>query len=405
MLCIIPARGGSKGIKNKNILPIAGKPLVAWSIEQALNCELIDRVVVSTEDKNIAEIAEKYDAEVPFFRPVELATDTCPTESVLIHAVRQLQKENYDPEAVMLLQPTSPIRKPGQLQKAIELFRNEKADSLVSVCEEHPFFWKGLTDSRPLYNYKKRPRRQDIASSDRWFCENGSIYMTKTDLLLETENRLGGRIVLFQMERSEGFDIDTLDDFLVVEAILGGGDENAPIGKSNASADGGKREETIQCRKALNQIQLLVLDVDGVLTDGGVYCSENGEALLKFSRIDGKGIERFLSRNKKVLVLSAENSRIVRKRLEKLNVDFRLGVSDKLAVLREYAAQHHVPLDRTAFIGDDVQDMEVMKAVGFSFCPGDAQPPVRKIAHWICKSKGGDGAVREVIELIPDKGE
>jgi len=220
MLCIIPARGGSKGVRNKNRQPIAGKPLVAWSIEQALNCALIERVVVSTEDSHIAEISKKCGAEVPFWRPPELATDTAPTEPVLIHAVRELRKENYYPEAVMLLQPTTPIRKPGQLRKAIELFRNEKADSLVSVCEEHPFFWKGLTDSTPLYNYKKRPRRQDIASSERWYCENGSIYIIKTDLLLETENRVGGRIVLFQMEKLEGFDIDTRDDFFNAEAIL-----------------------------------------------------------------------------------------------------------------------------------------------------------------------------------------
>jgi len=220
MLCIIPARGGSKGVQNKNIRIIAGKPLIAWSIEQALKCELIDRVIVSTENRQIATIAEQFGAEIPFLRPEVLAQDDSPTEPVLIHSVEKLEKQRYYPKAVMLLQPTSPIRNPGRLKKAIELFRNENADSLVSVCEEHPFFWKNLKNPTALYNYNQRLRRQDIKPKDRWFRENGSIYITKTKMLIEKKNRLCGKIVMFQMEKHESLDLDTIDDFIIAEAII-----------------------------------------------------------------------------------------------------------------------------------------------------------------------------------------
>lgn len=220
MLCIIPARGGSKGVKDKNIRNIAGKPLLAWSIEQALECELIDRVIVSTESQKIAAIAEKYGAKVPFLRPEALARDDSPTEPSLIYSVEELGKQGYYPKAVILLQPTSPIRNPGRLKKAIELFNHENADSLVSVCEEHPYFWKDLKNPTALYNYNQRLRRQDIKPKDRWYQENGSIYITKTKMLIEKKNRLCGKIVMFQMEKHESLDLDTVDDFTVAEAII-----------------------------------------------------------------------------------------------------------------------------------------------------------------------------------------
>jgi len=130
MLCIIPARGGSKGVQNKNIRIIAGKPLIAWSIEQALKCELIDRVIVSTENRQIATIAEQFGAEIPFLRPEVLAQDDSPTEPVLIHSVEKLEKQRYYPKAVMLLQPTSPIRNPGR-SRPVRLRSPEECGSRI----------------------------------------------------------------------------------------------------------------------------------------------------------------------------------------------------------------------------------------------------------------------------------
>lgn len=220
-LCIIPARGGSKGIPGKNLRMVAGKPLVAWSIEQARQSGTVDRVLVSTDSSEIAAVAQQFGAEVPFLRPAELATDEAPTEPVLIHALRALDEaEQYRPRNLLLLQPTCPVRKLGSIDEAVRLFTERAADSLLSVREVHPFLWKGGASASAMYDYMNRPRRQDVSSEDRLFEETGSIYLTKADLLLRTGNRLGGQIALYPMSSDESWDVDTESDLAVVEVLL-----------------------------------------------------------------------------------------------------------------------------------------------------------------------------------------
>lgn len=219
-LAVIPARGGSKGLPGKNVRFLAGKPLIAWSIEQAIESGRIDCVHVSTDDPEIAAVARAYGADVPYIRPAELAQDTTPTEPVMTHALNWYQREGRVFDAVVLLQPTSPIRFPGTLGAALQAFEVRGAESLLGVCENHHFFWRNSEGAVPLYDYRNRPRRQDIRPEDRLYRENGSIYVTRTSAYLKHSNRLCEPIHMHVMREEEGWEIDSLADFVVVEALI-----------------------------------------------------------------------------------------------------------------------------------------------------------------------------------------
>jgi len=219
VVAIIPARGGSKGVPGKNIRVINGRPLIAWSIAQALASEGIHRVIVSTDSEEIAQVAREAGAEVPGLRPVSLASDEAPTEPVLIHVLERWCRCDPD-DAVVLLQPTSPLRLEKSIDRAIEAFLAHDADSLVSVCEAHSFFWRNPLNPVASYDYTRRPRRQDIAPDDRWYRENGSIYITKVGLLMANGNRLSGRVMLYQMSECESHEIDSDVDFSIVEQLM-----------------------------------------------------------------------------------------------------------------------------------------------------------------------------------------
>ena len=226
ILCVIPVRGGSKGIPRKNLKPISGKPLVAWTIEQALDAktalapEIELDVVVSTDDKELADVAREYGAEVPFMRPAELAEDTTATEPVIEHAIEFMSHEGRRPDAVMLLQATSPVRLPGTLERAVRQFAASDSDSMVGVIPIGPFIWAATEPPTAQYEVMARPRRQELTRETFRYRENGSMYITKTEIYEEFHNRLAGKIELFMLEDIEGVDIDAPIDFSLAEHQL-----------------------------------------------------------------------------------------------------------------------------------------------------------------------------------------
>lgn len=218
VLAIIPARGSSKGIPKKNILPLLGKPLIAHTIEQALAAKRVSRVVVSTDDDEIARVSKKSGAEV-IMRPPELAVDTAPTWPVIVHAVKDLQKQGYNPDYVVMMQCTSPIRESRDIDNAVDTLEEQDADSVLSVVDSHDFLWKVKEGGAvPInYDFNNRPRRQD---RELEYKENGSIYVIKTPLILENNNYLAGKVAIYVMDNWKGLEIDDELDFFLIEKIM-----------------------------------------------------------------------------------------------------------------------------------------------------------------------------------------
>ena len=222
-LAFIPARGGSKGIPNKNLRQIAGLPLIAWSIKSALASVSVDRVIVSTDSKEIASIALQFGAEVPFLRPAAISSDESSTEQALLHCLDWCEKDgNWFPQNVILLQPTSPNRSRGAIDASYEHFVRGGFDLLLSVVPSWHFNWKYDNDGAalPLYDIQNRPRRQDVTNSQLNYVENGSIYISNAKGLRKNNNRLFGRIGLFVMNENEKFEIDTHLDELLLDTIM-----------------------------------------------------------------------------------------------------------------------------------------------------------------------------------------
>lgn len=219
-IAFIPVRGGSKGIPGKNVRPIAGKPLVAWSIEQALASELVSEVVVSTDDEEIAACARQYGANAPFMRPEAISGDTASTESAMLHYCDWAHEHGQTFDSLLLIQATSPVRAPGRFDDAIRFFEDGGYDSLLSVSLSHRFFWQNPASPKASYDHINRPRRQDLREDELLYMETGSFYITRRDLLMESRNRLCGKVGLYITPEDESYEIDSLVDFAVCETLL-----------------------------------------------------------------------------------------------------------------------------------------------------------------------------------------
>lgn len=220
VLALILARGGSKGLPRKNVRPLRGKPLVAHSIAQARSARSIGRVMVSTDDPEIAAVASSFGAEV-IERPAGISGDTATSESAVLHALDWLlTEEGWEPDLVCLLQCTSPIRTKDDIDKAVNEMVRSGADSLLSVSPSHRFLWQrvesGFGESIN-YDWRARPRRQDMPTQ---YVENGSIYLFSPAGFRANGNRLHGRIALHEMSEVAALEIDSLLDFQLVEAAL-----------------------------------------------------------------------------------------------------------------------------------------------------------------------------------------
>jgi YrbI family 3-deoxy-D-manno-octulosonate 8-phosphate phosphatase len=373
IVALVPLRGGSKRIPSKNIKPLLGKPLAYWPCAAAAHCPQISEVYVSTEDERIRAVVESFGLNVTVLqRPPALAGDNATTDDVILHFATAV-----DFHIVATVQATSPLVSSSDLDLALtQLLRNGN-DSLLTGVPVKRFFWS--PDARPLnYDPFHRPFSQNFKGS---IMENGAFYLTTRDTLNRYRNRLGGNIGIFEMAPDTAVEIDDPEDWETVEKLLS------------------RRVTSLAGR--VKQVKLIVSDFDGVWTDNKVYTFGNSEEGVASSKADSLALGIFRQRfGIQVVVVSKEKNPIVQSRCAKLQLEVLSSVDDKRCLLDRELAARGLSWSEVCYIGNDLNDLECMREAGLSFCPSDAAPEVRGTADYILSHTGGNGAVREMLELL-----
>ena len=397
ILAVIPARGNSKSIPRKNIKELAGYPLIAYSIAAARQAAKVTRVIVSTDDEEIAQVAKQFGAEVPFMRPAEYAQDQTLDLPVFEHALTWLrEQEGYAADIVIQLRPTSPIRPSHCVDDAIEILQTHpQADCVrgVVVAGQNPYkMWHIQPDGvlHPILTVQgiKEAYNAPRQALPPVYWQTGHIDAIRPATILEKHSMTGDVIYPLLIDQSFTIDIDTMYDWQNAERLIRGGSLEMVIPSEG--------------KKGFPQkLSLILLDFDGVMTDDRVWVDEQGHEMVAANRGDGLGLE--LLRKKlgiPVVVISKEKNQVVAQRCEKLHLPYKQGIDDKASVINTLLSEYSVPPQQVAYIGNDVNDLGCFELVGYTVAPADAHETVKNKADLVLSHRGGHGAVREFCDRL-----
>jgi N-acylneuraminate cytidylyltransferase len=404
ILALIPARGGSKGIPRKNIRSFAGHPLIAWSIAAAEQSLFVTRIVVSTDDEEIASVAREYGAGTPFLRPAELAQDHTTDLPVFEHALRWLEEEEgYRPQVVVQLRPTSPIRPRGMVDHAIRiLLEHGDADCVRGVVPagQNPFkMWRLDGEDQPMkplltvdgiaepYN---APRQ--ILPPVYW--QTGHIDAIRVSTIEHKRSLTGDVIYPLVIDPRYTIDIDTLSDWARYEALAGSRLEMVRPGKVSTEK-----------RSMPEKIDLIICDFDGVITDNRVWVDQDGKEAVAAYRSDSIRIREMQALGIEVMILSSEPNSVVAARAKKMGVEavHGIGIHEKGVALWEILERKNVKAENVVYVGNDLNDLPCFEIAGWSVAVADAYPEVLGAADHVLSKSGGHGALRELCDLILQK--
>jgi N-acylneuraminate cytidylyltransferase len=354
-------------------------------VKAACGCKYIDKVYVASDSDVIRKTVEKFKVglETEFFskvvvidRSAESASDTASTEFAMLEFAQQ-----YDFDNIVLIQATSPLLVSEDLNRGFEAFAEDGTDSVLSVVHQKRFNWEndenGIAHPKN-YDVFHRPRRQDF---DGYMVENGAFYISSKNDLIQSKNRVSGNIKAIEMNVDTFFEIDEPGDWVIIEALM---KKNGMIASSE-----------------IPDIKMFLTDCDGCLTDGGMYYSEKGDELKKFNTRDGMAFQLLRERNIFTGIITSENVELNRRRAEKLKLDIlETGCTDKAAAVQRLCEENGIDLSEVCYVGDDINDLETIKLVGYGCCPADAVPEVKSVAKYVSSAKGGEGVIREIVEMI-----
>ncbi len=371
---IIPARSGSKGIKNKNTKLISGIEMFVWSIIHAkFLSNKNDLIIVTSDSKKYLQIAEKWGA-TPFLRSPELSGDKVFTEPVMLDVLKEIEAPAND--KVILLQPTSPLRSKKTLN-IIKGHLNKNVNSLLTVKHTYQFEWeKKQSFGIPLYN--KRPRRQDMRGS---FIENGSVYMNSVDNFFMNNNRVDKKAILVSSSEIESIEADNIEELEIIKSLSG---------KFNKQW----KKEVIGNKK----INTLVLDIDGVFASNIKKTNSNER---NYSTQDSNALTNFIKSGGNVFLISSEKEIHSQKLFKKIGIkNFKFNSSNKLADVKKYLDGMKINYENVCFVGNDIQDLECIKFFNCSATPIDSNPKVKMESKIQLEAEGGNGAVLEMLRLL-----
>ncbi|MFC7262612.1 cytidylyltransferase domain-containing protein [Streptomyces lutosisoli] len=408
VLAVIPARGGSKGVPAKNLLPVGGVPLVARAVRECRATRLVTDVVVSTDDQAIAAAAREAGAEV-VLRPAAIAGDTATSEAAVLHAMDAHEALHGSPvDVVLLVQCTSPFIVREDIDGVAGAVVENGADTALTVAPFHGFIWRDadddpavvdtartaevggstkvanstVTDGGYGVNHDKsfRPRRQDRPQD---LLETGAAYAMDAAGLREHQHRFFGRTELVRTDPARVLEIDDPHDLARARALAPLFDANRP-GTLPTAAD----------------IDAVVLDFDGTQTDDRVLIDSDGREFVSVHRGDGLGIAALRKSGLTMLILSSEQNPVVAARARKLKLPVLHGIDRKDLALKQWCEEQGIAPERVLYVGNDVNDLPCFALVGWPVAVASAHDVVRGAARAVTTVPGGDGAIREIASWI-----
>ena len=368
VLAVVQARGGSKGIPGKNIKLLAGIPLIAYSIAAGIQSKYVNRVVISTDDEQIAQVAMQWGGEVPFLRPPEYATDTAVDLDVFVHALTWLEEnEGYKPDIVVQLRPTSPLRPIDCVDRAIELLLSDEAATSVRgvvPSGQNPYkMWRITSETEPMEPLLKEgffePYNMPRQELPQTYWQTGHVDVLRRDTILRDRSMSGDRILPLIIDSRYTVDIDDLQDWAKAEWMI------EQIGHDLPHIRPTKRGRELIAER-LKNVRLVALDFDGVMTDNRVWVSEDGKEWVAANRSDGYGIELLRKQSIEVVVLSRETNPVVEARCQKLGIKHVQGLLAKASALQTVVEELGLDMNQVIYLGNDVNDLECMEIAGLA---------------------------------------
>ncbi|MFC9960718.1 cytidylyltransferase domain-containing protein [Streptomyces nigra] len=392
VLAVIPARGGSKGVPAKNLAAVGGVPLVARAVRACRASRLVTDVVVSTDDRAIAEAARQAGAEV-VLRPAAIAGDTATSEAAVLHALDTHEALHGAPvDVVLLVQCTSPFLVRDDIEKVAAAVAENGADTAVTVAPFHGFVWRETEETDESgestgagghgvnHDPSHRPRRQDRPED---FLETGAAYAMDAAGFRKHGHRFFGRTELVRTDPARVLEIDDPHDLARARALAPLLDAGG-VGSLPTAAD----------------IDAVVLDFDGTQTDDRVLIDSDGREFVAVHRGDGLGIAALRRSGLKLLILSTEQNPVVAARARKLRIPVLHGVDRKDLALKQWCEEQGIAPERVLYVGNDVNDLPCFALAGWPVAVASAHDVVRGAARAVTTAPGGDGAIREIAGWI-----